>query len=82
MFYCIPILAEINKSNVIQSPDPDNSISPAEILFGRPLKGALPIKPRLQIYDNSYVRPLWKELWNKCEDTLRTRFTLQVETLK
>lgn len=48
--------------------DPDNGISPAEIIFGRPLRDALPIKPRSQNYDNSYVSPLWKELWNEHED--------------
>ena len=61
--------------------DPDKGISPADIIFGRPFRDVLPIKPRSQIYDNSYVRPLWKELWNKCEDTLRTRFARQVKTL-
>ena len=63
------------------TPDLDNGISPAEIIFRRPFRDALPIKTKLQIYDNSYVRPLHKKLWNKHEDTLRSRFAQQVETL-
>ena len=63
------------------TPDPGNGISPSETIFGRPLRDSLPVKPKSQIFDNTNVRPLWRDLWNKREDLLRTRFASQVETL-
>lgn len=63
------------------TPDPENHISPAEIVFGRPLRDCLPVKPDSQIFTNDNVRPIWIELWKKREDTLRTRFARQTEAL-
>ena len=63
------------------TPDQENAISPAEIVFGRPLRDCLPVKPRTQIFTNTNVRPMWTELWKKREETLRTRFARQKETL-
>ena len=63
------------------TPDPMNGISPSEVVFGRPLRDVLPVKPRTQVHDNVDVRPVWKEMWSKREDTLRTRFGQQTESL-
>ena len=61
--------------------DSDSGLSPSEVLFGRPLRDVLPFPPRSQIYDNPTIRPLWKEIWNQREDSLRTRFGKQVDVL-
>ena len=63
------------------TPDSDNGISPSQVLFGHPLRDVLPVKPKTQIYENDAVRPVWKEIWKKRADTLRTRFAKQLVTL-
>ena len=63
-------------------PDPDNGLSPAEIVFGRTLKDALPRPPQRQIFDDTRVRPIWRSLWRERERTLRTRFARQLESLQ
>ena len=64
------------------TPDPANNMSPAQVIFGRPLRDALPFLPTSQIHVNPHIRPVWKDLWNKREETLHTRFVKQVEALK
>ena len=64
------------------TPDPNNGISPAEIIFGRTLRDALPFHPHSQVFDNTSIRPIWRDLWTKREDTLRTRLTKQTESLR
>ena len=63
-------------------PDPANGISPAEIVFGRSLKDALPINPHSQVFNNRRIRPMWRRMWENRERTLRTRFAKQVESLQ
>ena len=63
------------------TPDPENGISPAEVIFGRPLRDALPFNPRSQVFNNTEIRPMWRDLWLKREETLRTRFARQTEAL-
>lgn len=61
---------------------PDASgASTAQVLFGKTIRDALPIKPRSQIFDNADVPPLWHEIWNKREDALRIRLTRHAENL-
>ena len=64
------------------TPDPSNGISPEEIIFGRPLPDSLPFHPRSQVFNNTSVRPIWRDMWAKREDTLRTRLTKQSENLR
>ena len=64
------------------TPDPDNGMSPAEIIFSRKLRDTLPVKPNSQVFGNINIRPVWREIWRKREDTLKTRFAKQVETLE
>ena len=60
---------------------PENGISPAEIVFGSQLRDCLLVKPKSQIFTNDGVRPIWRNLRNKREETLKTCFARQTETL-
>ena len=64
------------------TPDPDSGISPAEVVFGRPLRDVLPIPPRSQIFESSRIKPEWKTLWENREVSLEQRFKKQNEALK
>ena len=58
------------------TPDPDNGTSPAEIIFGRKFRDTLPVKPNSQVFENSNIKPVWRDIWRKREDTLKTRFAV------
>ena len=64
------------------TPDPDCNISPAQIIFGRPLRDTLSFVNRLEKYSNPHVRPLWRQAWATKEDALRARITRTTESLK
>ena len=66
---------------VRNTPDPDCKISPAEILFGRPLRDAFSFVNRLNKFESSTIRPTWKEAWNHKEEALKTRYTRTMESL-
>ena len=55
------------------TPDPDCGMSPAEIVFGRPLRDAFSFVNRLAKYSNHFVRRTWRETWKAKEDALRLR---------
>ena len=63
------------------TPDPDCKISPAEILFGRPLRDAFSFVNRLNKFDNPTIRATWKEAWSLKEEAMRTRYTRTMESL-
>ena len=63
------------------TPDPDCNLSPAQIIFGRPIRDSLTFVNRLEKCSNPHVRPMWREAWANKEDALRTRFTKSSETL-
>ena len=63
------------------TPDPDCDLSPAQILFGRPIKDSLGFVNRLEKFTNPNVRPMWREAWQAKEEALRTRFTRSSENL-
>ena len=63
------------------TPDPDCDLSPAQILFGRPIRDSLSFVNRLEKYSNPHVRPMWREAWANKEEALRTRFTKSSEAL-
>lgn len=63
------------------TPDSINKLSPAQIIFGRSLKDALPIKQRSQIFSNDDNLPAWKELWKQRQTTLENRALKLIETL-
>jgi len=52
------------------APDPDGSISPAIIVFGRPTRDAFAFVNRLEKFSSKHVRPVWKEAWQKKEEAL------------
>lgn len=56
------------------TPDPDCELSPAEIVFGKPLRDAFAFVNRLEKYSNPNIRPLWRNAWSEKESALRTRF--------
>ena len=63
------------------SPDPDCNLSPAQIIFGRPLRDALGFVNRLEKYSNPHIRPVWREAWQAKEEALRQRFHRTSEAL-
>jgi hypothetical protein len=64
------------------TPDPDCKLSPAQIIFGRKLRDALPLfKESKQKFDDTTVRPIWRDAWAAKEDALRTRYARTYETL-
>ena len=64
------------------TPDPDSNISPAQIIFGRPLRDTLSFVNRLEKYSNPNVRPTWRQAWAAKEEALCTRITRTMESLK
>lgn len=63
------------------TPDPDCNVSPAQIVFGRPIKDAFSFINRLDKFNNEAINPIWREAWRAKETTLRTRFVKTSETL-
>ena len=63
------------------TPDPDCNLSPAQIIFGRPIRDSLSFVNRLEKYSNSHIRPIWREAWSAKESALRTRFSKTSEAL-
>ena len=61
------------------TPDPDSGLSPAQIIFGKPMGDLMPVMPEAPVFTNSAVHPLWREMWAKQEDALRLRFARQAE---
>jgi hypothetical protein len=64
------------------TPDPDCNISPAEVVFGKPLNDAFSFINRLEKYTNRNIRPLWRHAWAAKEEALRTRVAQSMESLK
>lgn len=63
------------------TPDPDCNVSPAQILFGRPLRDGLRFANRLEKFSNPHIRPIWRDAWAAKEEALRTRMTRTTESL-
>ncbi|XP_048576073.1 uncharacterized protein LOC116603222 [Nematostella vectensis] len=64
------------------TPDPDCSLSPAQIIFGRPLRDTLAFVNRQEKFSNPHIRPLWRQAWAAKEDALRTRISRTTESLR
>ena len=64
------------------TPDPDSNISPAQIIFGRPLRDTLSFVNRLEKFSNPNVRPLWRQAWPAKEKALRARISRTTASLK
>ena len=63
------------------TPDPDCNVSPAQIIYGRPIRDAFGFANRLEKYSNPHIHPIWREAWESKESALRTRFTKSSEKL-
>ena len=63
------------------TPDPATGISPAVILFGRPLRDAIPVPPGTTLFSNPAVSPTWRRTWHDREIALGIRFTKQIDKL-
>ena len=63
--------------------DRDCSLSPAEILFGRPLRDGMPLlKKSTMIFDNNHIREQWQESWTAKETAMRSRLVRNCENLE
>ena len=57
------------------TPDPICRMSPAQIIFGRNLRDALPrINKQVNIFNNTDLKTTWRDAWRQKEDALRTRY--------
>ena len=63
------------------TPDPTSGLSPAQVVFGRPIRDLLPIAPPTQVFHSLAVHPVWRETWTQQEEALRLRFARQVDDL-
>ena len=61
------------------TPDTSSGASPAQILFGRPLRDAIPMPPGSTIFENPHTSSIWREVWKAREGALRIRFGKQME---
>ena len=64
------------------TPDPDCNLSPAQIIFGHPLRDTLSFVNRLEKFSNPNFRPLWRQAWAAREEALRTRIARTIESLR
>lgn len=63
------------------TPDRECRLSPAQVLYGRPLRDSLAFVNRLEKFTNPDVRPIWREAWQEKEAALRTCFHCTSESL-
>ena len=63
------------------TPDPDCNLSPAQIIYGRPIRDAFAFANRLEKFSNSHIHPIWREAWEAKESALKTRFLHSSESL-
>ena len=63
------------------TPDKDCNLSPAQIVFGRPLQDAFSFVNRATKFDNPAVHPMWRDTWKAKEDALKVRFVRSFEHL-
>ena len=64
------------------TPDYGCKLSPAQILFGKPLRDALPyIDRKVMLFNNPLVNPQWKDAWNLKEGAMKVRYVKTMENL-
>jgi len=65
------------------TPDKDCKLSPAEVLFGRPLKDAMPrLDKTVAVFENPQMHPSWHEAWTAKEKAIRARMVNTCERLE
>ena len=55
------------------TPDPDCNLSPAEIVFGHPLRDPFLFVNQLATFSNRFIRRTWREAWRAKKDALQVR---------
>ena len=63
------------------TPDTDCRISPAEILFGHPLRDALSFSSKLRKFSYQHISNRWRGAWKMKESALRTRYVRNSENM-
>ena len=63
------------------TPDPSSGMSPAQVVFGRPIRDFLPVAPPSQVFHCPTVHPVWRETWAQQEEALRLRFARQTDQM-
>ena len=64
------------------TPDRDAKVSPAQILFGRPLRDCIPhISKEVSVFDNPQMDPKWHAIWRAKEEALRARHARSFDIL-
>ena len=64
------------------TPDPGCKLSPAEVLFGHPLRDSLPrIERHATIFVNPQISNHWRTAWKQKEEALKARYMKSVERL-
>ena len=64
------------------TPDPGCRLSPAQILFGRPLRDALPcISKDIDAFFNPNISQNWRDAWRLKEQALKARYVKTIKTL-
>jgi len=65
------------------TPDRDCLLSPADILFGRPLRDGLPqLDKSKMIFDNHQIHTEWRQTWAAKEAAIRSRLVRNCEKLE
>ena len=80
----------INNDNVVRAllqlrntPDKDCNLSPAEVLFGRRLKDAMPqLDKTISMFESPQMHISWRESWAAREKALRSRMVKTCERLE
>ena len=63
------------------TPDYESKLSPAEIVMGKKLCGALPMLPKdVMVMNNSLVSPVWRDLWSKKESVIEDHYLKGLES--
>ena len=52
------------------TPDPDCNVSPAQIIFGHPLRDSLSFANQLEKFSNPHIRTTWRQAWSAKEEAL------------
>ena len=63
------------------TPDPDCNISPAQVVFGRPIRDVFSFISRCIKSNNPSIRPTWREAWSQKEDAMRNRMPRSTEAV-
>ena len=63
------------------TPESGSNMSPAQILFGRPLRDTLLFADQLKKFSHLSIRKTWREAWKLKEMALRARFAETTEHL-